>query len=202
MKLTRWLAALAVFVGLSAVGLRAQNLTFTFSDPAGDAGSGTLNAVGSGLGDDSLWAISGTLNLTASSLGSGALGTYSLIAAGPGITPSPSGLFVTDNLIYPSNDAASGTSACQTSYIAISNPSYLTYCGLLFGPDGSGTGNQSEINIWGSGGMTYGFGSVAGGVYTIYTNPGGTFSLPEPPTSLLLVLGTLLVAAGLLRRGV
>ena len=115
--------ATAVFLGLSPAGLLASTFAFTF-DIQGNIGSGVLNAVPSGLGDDSLLAVSGTLNWTTSSDGNASAGTYSLLPAGPGVTSI--GAYIVDDLIYPNNDAGSGSSPCQTSVGAIGNPSYLT----------------------------------------------------------------------------
>jgi hypothetical protein len=159
--------------------------TFTFTDLAGDVGNGTLSAIDSGLGDGSLLVTSGTLNLTSSSDGNASVGTYSLIAVGPAITGSPSGLFAVDDLIYPNNDAANGVSPNIGS-----NPSYLTNWGLLFGHPGSGS--QDEINIWGNGNGDYAFGSEMGGNYNILQLSGGTFTLtpvPEPTSLCLLGIG-------------
>jgi hypothetical protein len=159
--------------------------TFTFSDLAGDAGFGTLNAMDSGLGDGSLLATSGSLTVTSG----GAVGTYSLIPKGPSPENSPSGLFIVDDLIYPNNNAASGVNPG----ISV-NPSYLTNSGLLFGPPGSGT--QDEVNFWGNGGGDYAFGAETGGNYTILQFGGGTFTLeeaasavPEPTTLTMLGIG-------------
>ncbi len=184
-----------VLVGTGPVGTDPQ-YNFTFSNiSAGDAGYGTLWAVPSGLGDGSMWAMSGSFTLTSSSNGTG-LGTYVLLSFGPGISVSPSTLFGVDNLIYPANDAASGAHNSGSPFGAIiSNPSYLTNYGLLFGPGSGTTGSQSEINIWGNGGGDYAFGSEKNGIYNIQDYSGGTFtfsvaiaSVPEP-SSLTVVLG-------------
>jgi hypothetical protein len=159
--------------------------TFTFSDLFGDTAHGTLSAIDSGLGDGSLLVTSGSLIVTTSADGNGSVGTYSLIAIGPGVTLSPSGLFIVDDLIYPNNNAASGVNPGIST-----NPSYLTNFGLLFGPPG--TGSQDEINIWGNGGGDYAFYSEKGGSYNIQVGSGGIFNLtpvPEPASVSLLGIG-------------
>ena len=176
------LVALALLVG--GVGkVQAGQYTFTYSDPSGDVGYGTLTVVPSGLGDDSLWATSGSLTVTSSANSDIAVGTYSLLAAGPTVTNSAGGLFIVDNLIYPANDAGSGVNNGTGGLASIPNPSYLDEGGLLFGPPG--TGSQEQINIWGNGGANnYEFGSAAGGADTIIATD-GTFTLtavPEPST--------------------
>ena len=158
---------------------------FTFSDIQGDVGHGTLSAVPSGFGDNSLWVTSGSLILTSSSDGNASVGTYSLLPSGPFIGFSPSGLFLVDNLIYPANDAASGILPGISD-----NPSYLTNFGLLFGHPG--TGSQDEINIVGNGSSDYALSAETGGILTIDNVSGGSFALaaaPEPASLTLLGLG-------------
>jgi hypothetical protein len=161
---------------------------FTYSDLSGDAGYGTLNSVPDGLGDDGMHAFSGSLTVTSSAGGALPLGVYPLIPQGPGVTLSPGGNFLDDNLIYPANDAGSGANNGADGFAPISNPSYLDVFGLLFGKGGR------EINIWGTGGGDYAFvfaPPAYGGAFT-----GGTFKLaaPEPGSLTLLGIG----AAGLL----
>jgi hypothetical protein len=161
---------------------------FTYSDLSGDAGYGVLNAVPDGLGDDGLHAISGSLTVTSSAGGLLPLGTYPLLTAGPGVTTSPSGNYVVDNLIYPANDAGSGANNGADGFPTVSNPSYLDFFGLLFGKGGT------EVNIYGNGGGDYAFLFSPPGVSGAFA--GGTFSLalPEPGSLTLLGIG----AAGLL----
>jgi hypothetical protein len=138
---------------------------------SGDAGYGVLNAVPDGLGDDGMHAISGSLTVTSSAGGLLPLGTYPLLSAGPGVTTSPNGGFVVDNLIYPANDAGSGANNGADGFPPISSPSYLDVFGLLFGKGGA------EINIYGNGGGDYAFlfenpglgGAFAGGTFTLAT---------------------------------
>ena len=140
----------------------ASICTFTFSDASGDAGTITLNCVPSGLGDGSVWATSGSLTITSSSDTTDVpLGVYPLIAdSAPSLSqsPSPTGAFNIDNLIYPGNNAAPGGSA------------YLTDGGILFGKGGGAI----EINIWGNGGGDYAFyGGYSSSDYPITVGSGG-----------------------------
>ena len=160
--------------------------TFTFSG-GGSSGFGVLSAVNSGLGDGSLHVIAGSLTVTSSSDGNASVGTYTLLPAGPGITTSPSGAFLVDNLIYPANNAFSGVNPGFGS-----NPSFLTNFGLLFGPPS--TGSQQEINIWGNGNGDFAFFTFNNG-YNIQTGSGVTFTLaPVPEPSGLVVFGAATLA--------
>jgi hypothetical protein len=175
---------------------------FTYSDPYGNSGYGQLSTVPSGFGDGSFWATSGTLILTQSSDHNASVGTYSLLAEGPGPAISPSGLFAVDNLIYPGNNAAGGHNNSGTYGVGIiSGPSELTIYGLVFGQPG--TGSQSEINIWGVGNDSYALWSEANGSYNIQISSGGSFTLtanPEPASLTLLGLGLACVAGYTWRR--
>jgi len=124
------------------------SFTFNYRDAAGDVGYGTLNTVASGLGDGSFLATSGSFTLIGSADGNASTGTYALIPEGPAVSISPSGQFIVDDLIYPDNNAASGVNPAIGS-----NPSFLTYYGLLFGQPG--TGPATEINLWGTGSGNY-----------------------------------------------
>ena len=115
---------LLCFVVPAAAGPLTYN--FTYSDPSGTSGKGTLSVVDSGLGDGSLHAVSGTLTLTGTANGNASLGTYPLIPGGPGVDNS--GGFIYDNLIYPLNNAGTGVNGGGTI-----DPSYLDFPGLLFG---------------------------------------------------------------------
>jgi hypothetical protein len=145
--------------------------TFLYTDIAGDVGFGTLSAEASGLADDSLLVTGGTLHLITPSDPSSD-GTFNLIPEGPNVTLSPSGLFIVDNRIYPADDAGDGV----TPYAMISNPSYLTNAGLLFGNAGE------EINIYGNGGGNYALYTEVGGGYHIQNGSGGTFTLTPVPS--------------------
>jgi len=185
------LCLFAALLMLGASSARAGDCTltstecpFSFSNN-GNSGWGFLTVGPSGLADDSLLATSGTLNLVASSDNNLSTGTYSLIAVGPAVTLSPSGLFLVDNLVYPNDDAASGV------YPAIpNNPSYLTNWGLLFGASGT------EINIWGNGQSDYAFWSETGGGWGVTDGGGGTFSLSTPEPVSMVLFGTFLSLTG------
>jgi hypothetical protein len=89
------------------------------------------------------------------------LGVYPLVAdSAPSLSqsPSPTGAFYIDNLIYPGNNAAPWGS------------SYLTGGGILFGKGGGAI----EINIWGNGGGDYAFyGGYSSSDYPITVGSGG-----------------------------
>ena len=197
MKLMKCLLALLVFMNLSAAGLWADEFIgvsgggtivtpgtggadpsylFTFTDPSFDVARGILNA-------DLLGHVtSGTLDVTAGQ----DVGTYSLIAGGPGVTNSSpvfsncslggSCVYQYNNMVYPANPLA-----------------YLDTYGLLFG---SGT---TEVNIWGNGGSSYEFSSEMGAVQNLDHTGAFTLTATPEPMSMLL-FGTFLGAAGLLRR--
>jgi hypothetical protein len=156
---------------------------FTYSDAAGNAGFGTLVATfPSGIDALSSWSLSGSLTVTSSSDGNASVGTYTLLAGGPGTVYTPSSMFYFDNLVYPADDAGNGA---QAGFGAVN--SYLTEGGLVFGPV---TGTQDEINIFGNGGGDYAFITEVGGSFNIESLSGGTFSLsPVPEAGTLALTG-------------
>ncbi len=113
---------------------------------------GTLNVTD--LGGGSWLATSGNLTVT----GGSDVGSYTLIPGGPGVTLSPLGSFLYDNVIYPS-----------------ANPA-LDVDGLLFGTSGK------EINVWGNSTNNYSFyDSTATGNYgTVLTATGVLNFQPAP----------------------
>jgi hypothetical protein len=126
---------------------------------APEVGHCSLNATDQGGGT---WlATAGSLTVT----GGSALGTYTLIPGGPGVTTSPLDSFYYDNLFTPS-----------------ANPT-LDVDGLLFGVTGL------EVNIWGNSASNYSFYDsnatqnypvqVTGtGTVAFLTDPGGGQSFP------------------------
>src|SRR5262249_26649644 len=93
--------------------------TFTYSDTSGNVGLGTLNTIADGFGDGGELAVAGSLTLTGGAL---AGNTYALLAGGPGVTGSPSGTYIFDNLLYPGNNAGNGANNGVGGLASISNP--------------------------------------------------------------------------------
>ena len=138
--------------------------------------------------DSSLFNVSGTLIAT-----DNGDGTFTVVSASgffnsdpiqliPGSGISPSGLFIFNNVLYPSG-----------------NPQ-LDVDGLLF----IDTITGAEINIWGNGPYPPTFYSTYTGLNGGYpladTSSVFTLSSPELPTSALLVMGVTLIILGQ-RRG-
>jgi len=119
--------------------------TFTFSIGA-QTGNGTLTA--QDLGSGEMLATTGSLTVT----GGSDLGTYALYPGGPGVTTSPAGAFVFDDLIFPAADPTLDTD------------------GVVF------AGAGKEINIWGNSAGNYSFYTYTGGTYTTQVTSGGTFT--------------------------
>ncbi len=184
---------------------RADQFTFTYSDPYGDIAQGTLTAAPSGLADGSWWATSGTLTITAnpqflppgnvSSIfpANHYVGTYNLLTIGPFWTLVFANQMSADNLIYPSQDAYSSV---QGSLTQVPGSSYLDSGGLLFGS------SQIGIDIYAVGYGVYGFQIVNTAVNGVHQNTDlaawapeeGTFQLtavPEPASVMLLASGFL-----------
>src|SRR5580692_1073265 len=113
---------------------------------------GSLNVTDQGGGK---WlATAGNLTVT----GGSDVGTYTLIPGGPGVTTSPFGSFLYDNVITAS-----------------ANPA-LDVDGLLFGVAGK------EINVWGNSADNYSFYDSTGpGVYGTQLTATGAFSFQTDP---------------------
>jgi hypothetical protein len=124
------------------------NFSFTIS---AQTAFGSVNVTDQGGGK---WlATSGTLTVT----GGADVGTYTLIPGGPGVTTSPLGGFIYDNLITPA-----------------ANPA-LDVDGLLFGVTGK------EINVWGNSASNYSFYDYNGTSYGTQLTATGNFNFqPEP----------------------
>ena len=115
---------------------------------------GSINVTDRGNG--SWLATGGSLTVT----GGTDVGTYTLIPGGPGITTSPFGSFLYDNLITPS-----------------ANPA-IDVDGLLFGTTGK------ELNVWGNRINNYSFyDSTSGGVYGTQLTATGAFNFQTGPGS-------------------
>lgn len=155
-------------------------VSFTFEYVAND---GSVLAVGSGnaadLGGGAYLATSGSVTITDTTI-PGLNGTYTLMPGGPSAFYSPSGYFIVDNLILPSQAAA----------------------GYVFDNDGLLFGNpllpNTEVNIFGNGGMT---------VYSAYGNTGEnkygtlTVTVPDGGTTVAM-LGLGMLALNWVRRKV
>lgn len=137
-------------------------INFSFVINTTETAYGTVNVTDEGGGT---WlATSGSLTIT----GGADIGTWSLIAGGPGVTLSPLGRFDYDNVITPSANPALDTE------------------GLLFGT------TAKEINVWGNSASNYsfydatsaGYGStiVATGSFSFQPAPGGGQSTPAKYT--------------------
>ncbi len=125
------------------------DFSFTISP---ETAYGSLNVTD--LGGGSWLATAGSLTVT----GGSDVGTYTLIPGGPGITTSPLGSFLYDNVITPS-----------------ANPA-LDVDGLLFGVTGK------EINVWGNSANNYSFYDSTGtGVYGTQLVATGAFSFQTDP---------------------
>jgi hypothetical protein len=125
------------------------NFSFTIST---EIAYGSVNVTDQGGG---VWlATSGTLTVT----GGSDVGTWTLIPGGPGVTTSPLGGFIYDNLITPS-----------------ANPA-LDVDGLLFGVTGK------ELNVWGNSANNYSFYdyTTAGG-YGAQLTATGNFNFQPAP---------------------
>jgi hypothetical protein len=132
------------------------DFSFTISP---ETAYGSLNVTDQGGGK---WlATAGSLSVT----GGSDVGTYTLIPGGPGVTTSPLGSFLYDNVITPS-----------------ANPA-LDVDGLLFGVAGK------EINVWGNSANNYSFYDSTGpqiygtqltatGAFSFQTDPGGGQGFP------------------------
>ena len=132
------------------------DFSFTISP---ETAYGSLNVTDQGGGT---WlATAGSLTVT----GGSDVGTYTLIPGGPGVTTSPLGSFLYDNVITPS-----------------ANPA-LDIDGLLFGVTGE------ELNVWGNSANNYSFYDSTGagvygtqltaiGAFTFQTDPGGGQGFP------------------------
>lgn len=161
--------------GLSPPSAGATDPAFVFSiDLMGNDATATLDAIV--LTGGAFLATSGTLHVTAGA----DVGTYSLVAGGPGAFDSPSGAFVANDVLYPG-----------------SNPLLDAY-GLLF------TGGGLEINIFGNSPNNYSFASGNGSNYNVeVTGTPDSVSLqeaPEPGTLALLGIGLALLGAGLAKQ--
>ena len=144
-----WSVALGVAPSSTVI-----NFSFTINSTPVETAFGSVNVTDQGGGK---WlATSGSLTVT----GGSDVGTWTLIAGGPGMVTSPNGAFNYDNLITPA-----------------ANP-VLDTGGLLFGI----TGNK-ELNVWGTGASTYSFYdcTAAGTCGTRISGVTGNFTFQPAP---------------------
>lgn len=114
--------AAALVLGMAVQARASVVLDLSFSDSANTV-TGQFTA--DSMGGDEYHATSGTLDVSASS-NPNLVGVYTLVAGGPGVTLSPSGSFLYNNILYSPGDP------------------YVDYYGLLACSSASGV----EINIW------------------------------------------------------
>lgn len=175
------LALLAVAAAL-AITPAAFADTWSFSVSGGgitSSGTITLQSIGGGV--DEITGITGTLSDTNAGIVNQQITGLAPSPATPGTTVDD-GLFIYDNLFYPSSNAP------VTCYGSCTSGGLLDIYGLLFTLNGG-----YEFNIWGnnSGGSSYTIDGGAPGSGT-YTEGGGItvdFAATPEPSSLLL-LGT------------
>ena len=182
------ICSVAAIAAASIVGsASAGTVTFTYSDTAGLAASGSLTVTN--LGGGIYQATAGLMSITAAPALPSMVGSYPLIF-NPSTSPwnSPSGAFIVDNLLY---------------IPAVGGPGgLLDNWGLLFG-----TGGTQEVNIWGNGpNSPYTGYRWTGGVGYDYTNDTGTFSaelvstIPLPTGAAIGLAGLGMVGANRRRR--
>jgi hypothetical protein len=127
-------------------------INFSFVINTTETAYGSVSVTDQGGG---VWlATSGSLTIT----GGADVGTWSLIAGGPGVTLSPLGRFDYDNLITPS-----------------ANPA-LDVDGLLFGT------TTEEINVWGNSANNYSFYDATSAGYGSQITATGSFSFQPAPS--------------------
>jgi hypothetical protein len=140
-----------------------------YSDPSGNVANGLLTATS--LGNGQYLATSGILNVTASS-NPNDVGSYSLVPDGPGLTVSPSGAFIVDNVLYYPGDP------------------YLDVDGLL----GFASVAGIELNLWGNGPGNYSLYTYQpGSGYTLAYNGSATTSISPVPEATTIIAGALLL---------
>ncbi len=194
--------------------------TFTYTDIYGVTAHGTLQSsstpadIPGNPGGAGYLVTAGSITVTtANPLYSVADGTYPLALAGPAPT------FVVgdtiDNLVYPGNNAGSGT------YGGVPSPAYIDTNGLEFGytpGDPSNPNAEVFIGIFALGGSNYALGWSPDGTHPHFDSPsvnrngdygqtlfpgGGSFVLlvvPEPSSLAMLSLAGILAAAWGLRH--
>jgi hypothetical protein len=140
-------------------------------------------------------------------------GTYPLLTFSPPGVQNIEGDTI-DNLVYPGNNAGSGTAT------GVSSPSYITTNGIEFAyPVGSSPNHEDFIGIFAYGNNNYALGWSPDGTHANFDSPtinrngvfaglsafpgGGTFTLlvlPEPSSLMLLGVAGVLGAGYSLRR--
>jgi hypothetical protein len=161
----RFVLTAVAIVGSLLAGVaqsRAEEITFTYTDPFGLKATGQITVVPSGLKDGSLWAVGGSLEITADpkTLPAGDVssqfpanhyvGRYELLSAGPYRTPFFDDQTNGDNLFFPSEDTTYAANG-----LGVPGDSYLTGGGLMFGTLHKQT-VEISINIYSIGNGVYG----------------------------------------------
>jgi hypothetical protein len=173
---------IGMFFGLPCLGVRAALLALfafasvsraalyeiTFNDGNGNVGSGQIDVESA---NNNFYAASGSLDVTAGQpLGAWTLYVSDTTPGGttpyPGYLYSPSGAFIYNNAVYPT----------QNPQYPDTNP-LLDYYGLLFTQN-----NGNELNLWGNPNGTYTLGGNIGGWQNFNVNIsfGGTTITPVP----------------------
>ena len=221
MKISQAILLAAAALLASSLHAGTIDYAFTYTDIYGVTAHGTLQSsstpadIPGNPGGAGYLVTAGSITVTtANPAYSVADGTYPLTLGGP--TPAFVVGDTIDNLVYPGNNAGSGT------YGGVPSPAYIDTNGLEFGytpGDPSNPNNEVFIGIFALGNSNYALGWSPDGTHPNFDSPsvnrngnygatlfpgGGTFVLlivPEPSSlTLLAVAGAFALACGLRRR--